>query len=48
MLKSFTTRLPADTIHALKVYAAWTGGSVQTIIAAAIEAYLKAHAREGK
>jgi predicted DNA binding CopG/RHH family protein len=44
-LRSFTTRLPADTIRALKVHAAQTGGSVQTIIADAIEVYLKAHKR---
>jgi hypothetical protein len=40
MLKSFTTRLPTDTIRAIKVYAAQTSGSVQDIIADAIKAYL--------
>ena len=48
MLKPFTTRLPADTILALKVYTARTGGNVQAVIGAAVADYLKAHDKEGK
>jgi hypothetical protein len=48
MLKSFTTRLPADTIRALKVHAVLAGGNVQAIINAAIESYLKIHKKADK
>ncbi|MGA7764106.1 MAG: hypothetical protein WCA59_20375 [Candidatus Binataceae bacterium] len=41
-----SVRLPEDLARATKVHAAQTGNDVQSIVARALEAYLKAHSRK--
>jgi predicted DNA binding CopG/RHH family protein len=45
-MKTITVRMPEELVRAAKVHAAKTGTQLQTVVAAALTAYLRA-ARKG-
>jgi predicted DNA binding CopG/RHH family protein len=45
-MKMISVRLPEELARATKVHAAQTGSDVQSIVASALEAYLKAHSHK--
>jgi predicted DNA binding CopG/RHH family protein len=47
-MRTITIRIPEELVRAVKVHAAKTGTQLQTVVAAALTAYLKAARKGGK
>jgi predicted DNA binding CopG/RHH family protein len=48
LMKTITVRMPEELVRAAKVHAAKTGSQLQTVVAAALTAYLKAARKRGE